>query len=340
MPEPLPKNPAISVCVSTRNRAHLLPRLVDSLKSQRLPPAEFEVVVVDDGSTDSTIDVLRRLATTSGLRMTVLRNEHSRGAAAGRNRAWKQALGGLIAFTDDDCVPTPSWLDAHLEALRDYDIVQGPVEPDPSQLVDLGPFSRIVGVADENGLYETCNISYRREWLESVCGFDESFRWAGEDADLAWRAKGAGAVSGFVSTAVVYHDVEPSSWRRALRDTRRWSGVIRLVDKYPHLRARFGEGTWRPAHRPAVLAVLGGCLCLVGIVIPNRRLLSLGLVATLPYARYRGKQAPPGSSIGKRLVFTGRFLAVDGAEVLVFWATRAQLRTSAFAQAHRRNGQQ
>jgi glycosyltransferase involved in cell wall biosynthesis len=329
---------AISVCVSTRNRAHLWPRLMNALKSQTLSPAEFEVVVVDDGSTDSTTDVLSRLAATSGLRMTVLRNDHSRGAAAGRNRAWRQAVGGLVAFTDDDCVPTPDWLDRHLEGLRHYDIVQGRVDPDPSQLVDLGPFSRIVGVPDENGLYETCNISYRREWLETIGGFDEGYRWAGEDADLAWRAKGAGAVSGFVSSALVYHDVEPSSWRRALRDTRRWSGVIRLVEKYPHLRTRFGEGRWRPAHRPAVIAALGVSACLIGVVAPNRRLLALGLTATLPYVRYRGKQAPEGSSVVNRLALIGRFFAVDVAEILVFWSTRARLRTGAFARVPLRSG--
>ena len=78
-------------------------------------------------------------------------------------------------------------------------------------------------------------------------------------------------------------------------------------------------------------------LGLIAKLIHNRRWL-LGLAAILPYARYRGKQAPEGSSIGNRLAFIARFFAVDVAEILVFWSTRAQLQKDAFARVPLRSG--
>ncbi len=318
--------PDISVCVATCNRARLLPRLIAALEQQSLDPSRFEVVIADDASTDDTQEVLRELSGRSPLHVRVVRNEERGGPASARNLAWRSAIAPFVAFTDDDCVPTPGWLALHLEALGGVDIAQGRVAPDPAQAHGAGPLARSIAVVDENGLYETCNISYRRSWLEGLDGFDPTFRRAGEDADLAWRAKLAGASTTFSADALVYHDVDPFSWRRELRNTRRWAGVVLLVGRYPHLRARFGIGrSWRGAHRPAVLAA--GALVLIAWGIASRRILaiSVGAAGMAPYTWYRLHAHPVAGGRRQRLKLLGPVFTIDLAELAVITSTRARL---------------
>lgn len=320
--------PEISVCIATRNRAHLLPRLVAALERQELDPDRFEVVITDDASTDRTDRVLEELIENSALRIRALRNRSQGGPASGRNMAWQASTSELIAFTDDDCVPTPAWLGAHLSRLDEVDISQGRVLSDPDQNARAGPMARRIAVIEENGLYETCNISYRRAWLERLGGFDTDFRQAGEDADLAWRAKSAGATTAFTPEAVVYHDVEPFSWRRELRQTRRWAGIVLLAHRHPHLRARFKPGprSWRPYHRPAILAVggLGGAA--LGITARNARTVLLGVTAVVPYCWVRLHSQPIDESRRARLRLFFPMLTIDASEAAVAATAEARLR--------------
>lgn len=327
---PESSTPRIAVCVPTRNRAWLLPRLVAALEQQTVARNRFEVVVADDGSSDDTWAVLSDLAARSKVRLHTVRNATSGGPGAGRNTAWRRTAAPLIAFVDDDCVPAPEWLAAHLAALEHADISQGRVEADPAQAGHAGPFSRTIGVAEENGLYETCNIAYRREWLERLEGFDIRFHRSGEDADLAWRAKELGASTVFVPDALVYHDVNPSSWRRAMRDTLRWTGVVDLVERHPQLRSRFGPGpTFRAAHRPALLAA--AAFAFVAWAASTRRWAwaGLGLLGSVPYADLRLRRLPIVVPRRKRLGLLLPALAVDVAEVVVIraWRVRARARS-------------
>jgi glycosyltransferase involved in cell wall biosynthesis len=321
-------NPQISVCVSTRNRAHLLSRLLRALEGQTLEPGQFEVVVTDDASTDDTGRVLDELKARSKLRIKVNRCDSCGGPGAGRNLAWRSASGPLIAFTDDDCVPTPGWLEAHLVVMASADISQGKVLPNPAQTPGAGSGARYMGVVDENGLYETANICYRRSWLEKLSGFDTTFRLAaGEDTDLAWRAKGAGASTAFASDALVYHDVERFSWRRELRYSRRWEAVVELVDRYPELRPRFGDGpTWRDAHRPAVLAVGGLLAAGGGAATRKASFMTIGLLATTPYLWHRLHRSPVTASKRDRIRLLVPFWTIDVSEFAVIMAARTRLR--------------
>jgi hypothetical protein len=304
-----------------------LSRLLAALEAQTLESDRFEVVVTDDASTDDTAKVLEELKTQSSLRVTVIRRDSCGGPGAGRNLAWRSARAPLIAFTDDDCVPTPEWLEVHLAAMTTVDISQGKVLPNPSQTEEAGSAARYMGVEDENGLYETCNICYRRTWLEKLNGFDASFRQSGEDTDLAWRAKRAGASTAFASDALVYHDVEPFSWRRALRFTRRWEGVVLLVDRHPELRQRFGDGpTWRDAHRPAALAVAGLATAVGGAATRRTPLTMIGVLAILPYLWHRLHRSPVTESRRDRIRLLVPFLTIDISEFAVITAARARLR--------------
>lgn len=252
-----------SVVVATHNRSGRLSRLLDALATQE-GVGPFEVIVVDDASTDDTQTTLARCAENRPFRLTALRQEINTGPAAARNRGWRAAQAPLVCFTDDDCVPTTKWLARLVAAFDEADLVQGQTLPNPDQQDNLGPFSRYVSVPSETGYYETCNMAYRRELLERLGGFDERFRHPfGEDIDLAWRAKEAGARSAFSADALVHHDIWPSSIRASWKDRFRRDGLVLAFKKHPGLRERLDKGIfYEPTHAPA-LAVTASTVMLV-----------------------------------------------------------------------------
>jgi hypothetical protein len=140
-----------------------------------------------------------------------------------------------------------------VRALDDSDLVQGTTLPAQGSRIDPG--SHTMRVVAENGLYETCNMGYRRSVLERLHGFDEGFRHPyGEDVDLAWRAKALGATTAFTAEAVVRHDVVMPTLRDRLRHARRLEGAVRLAARHPGLRKHFHGSWFRPTHPPALLA--------------------------------------------------------------------------------------
>lgn len=263
--------------VPTRDGAARMPRLLAALRGQDITTL-FEVVVVDDGSTPPL-----RLDT-ADLPIRCLRHETSRGPAAARNTGWRASKAPLVAFTDDDCAPQPGWLRSLAAGLEDADVVQGRTEPDPEQDGQLGPFSHLIGVTSETGFYETCNIGYRRELLARLGGFDEGFRYPfGEDTDLAWRAKAAGARTAFAADAVVLHDVTPSDFGAHLRRLRRREGLVMAIERHPELRAATGLGLFlRPTHLPALTAAGAG---VAFVTKPSVRTLMGAAAAGAWYAR-------------------------------------------------------
>jgi len=134
--DPSSTGATVSVVLPTRDRAHLLPRAVQSVLEQE--HVRVELLVVDDGSTDDTAAVL---AAIHDPRLTVLAGQ-GRGAAAARNLAVQRATGEFIAFADDDNIMVPAWLAGaarHLQQHPDTDGVYGAQlrEPEPSQQGDL-----------------------------------------------------------------------------------------------------------------------------------------------------------------------------------------------------------
>ncbi len=253
--------PDISVVVSSRQRAHIVPNLIAALERQTLARDRFEVIMVDDASTDGTLDVLKRLERETRVNLRVVGLERRRGPASGRNTAWRLARGDVIAFTDDDCQPTPEWLERGLEAMRrSGGVLVGRTTPNPDQLHNWGPFSRTMRVEDTRFL-PTCNIFYWRKDLEAVGGFDEGFSTpGGEDTDLGWRVQTMlGRQIAFLSDAVVHHDVRPSSFIDKVKTTWRWTGIPRLVAIHPEAARRqlYRRFFWQPTHPPVILAAAG-----------------------------------------------------------------------------------
>ncbi|MGH9165980.1 MAG: glycosyltransferase [Acidimicrobiales bacterium] len=227
--------PAISVVIPTFNRARSLERTLAALLHQEDGPA-FEVIVVDDGSTDDTAEVV------AGHPAVIYLRQPNSGPATARNRGWSRATGGLIAFTDDDTVPDRRWLADLVAAFAerpDLDAVGGNVQP-----VRLSLLTRFVqaeqhashGVDDEGRIVYlvTANCAYRRTVLAALGGFDESFPAAsGEDSDLTMRAQVAGHRLVLLDDALVLHD-HPDRLRPILRTYLKHGRSRRLVvDKNP-----------------------------------------------------------------------------------------------------------
>ena len=308
--------------VATRNRSHLLPRLVAALEGQEGAPP-FEVIVVDDASTDATPSVLAALGQATTLPLRVERQAVRGGQSAGRNRGWRAARGDLVLFTDDDCVPRPRWVAGLAGALADVDLAQGRTIPAPDQAANGGPFSRTLEVTEANGTYATCNMGYRRAWLERVGGFDGRYRHlAGEDTDLALRCTEVGATFAFAPEATVEHDVRPSSFSAALKGTWRWQTLPITLARHPGLADAFhGPHVWRESHLPTAPAV-AGVVAGLGLLAAGRPRLAAAVVGAggLPYASYRLRRAPVTLDKPRRIALLPAIFVVDAAEVLVLLA--------------------
>ena len=302
----------VTVVAATRNRASLLPRLVAALEAQEEAPP-FEVVLVDDASTDDTPTVLAHLVARSSVPVRTIRHDPRRGPGPARNAGWRAGRGAKVLFTDDDCTPRPRWVAELAAALDRADVAQGATVPAPDQLANQGTFSRTLEVTEPTGFFQTCNMGYRRDALEEVDGFDEAFDHpAGEDTDLALRCLTEGRTFEFCAEAVVEHDVRPSSLRAAVRDTWRWQGVVGVVKKHPAILERLGSRWfWKPSHPPLLLGALG--LALLG---SGGRLRLVGLALVGPWLRHRLLVDPVHPSRAGRFRYLGHAALVDAGEVV------------------------
>jgi GT2 family glycosyltransferase len=288
--------PTIAVVVPTYNRVRLALRMIDALESQRDAPP-FEVVFVDDCSSDGTFEALVERSRSSSLPVTVLQTTRNAGPATARNIGWRGSSAPLVAFTDDDCVPTGEWVAGMARALDRAEIVQGRTSIDPA-VTAWGAFARTQVWDTWSGYFAGCNVGYRRPLLERVGGFDEVFRRPyAEDVDLGWRAVAAGATTAFADDAVVYHDVETtgSSWRdwvNWVRDTHRMEWAALMVKRHPVMRrTMYRHWFFRVTHPPMLLASAGLCAVLVRPNQPSRWVLAA--IAAVPYAWTRSVVMPP-----------------------------------------------
>ena len=160
----MPVTPEVSVVVATHNRALRLAQLLAGLRRQTLALERFEVIVVDDGSSDATQNVLTREARRGELRLCIPPAVAHAGPASARNRGWQLARAPVVAFTDDDCVPTPTWLETLLRAARSNPnaIVRGRTLPNPAEAHSLGSFAKTVSINAPSPHFETSNVAYPR----------------------------------------------------------------------------------------------------------------------------------------------------------------------------------
>jgi glycosyltransferase involved in cell wall biosynthesis len=275
--------------------------------------------MVDDASTDGTWDALQSRTVGGPFHFHPIRLPMRAGPGAARNVGWRAATAPVVAFTDDDCVPSNEWLAAIARAMVSADVAQGVTLADPTRVDRAGPWTEVVHLPHGTPFFETCNVAYRRDLLERLGGFDQRFRYAGEDVDLGQRAVEDRAACVFVGDAVVIHDVVVWSVRDRLRHiAERLGDSVQTVARHPGLRSILYRGVWyRRTHEPALLAV-GGSL-LVGSIreVPVPMRLAAAVLAAAPYVRLRFRAGRLDPSPTKNLLLVPVALFIDLSEIAV-----------------------
>jgi glycosyltransferase involved in cell wall biosynthesis len=207
--------PLVSIVVPTFNRCSSLCTLLNALAVQNAPPTSFEVIVVDDGSTDGTVEHVRSLAMPYALR--VVQQAHD-GPARARNLGVEQARGEVILFLDDDVVPAADLVATHVAAQTGHDdlVVIGPMLPprdwprpawirwEEDKLVAQYEAMRAGKYACTPRQFFTANVSLPRACFLAAGGFDPTFKRA-EDVELGYRLRDQGARFAFHGEAQVVH---------------------------------------------------------------------------------------------------------------------------------------
>ncbi len=206
----------ITLVICTRDRAR---RLADTLPHlARLHAGDScEIIFVDNGSSDTTREVLSAFVGSSGMNARVV-EEPTVGLSVARNTGWRQAAGDVIAFTDDDCYPSPDYVEQLRVCFGEADLsyLGGRV-----LLFDRNDFPITIKVSEVReelpprsflpaGVVHGANLAVRRDVLEIVGGFDErlgigSRLESAEDIDLVARASAAGFHGAYDPRPVVFH---------------------------------------------------------------------------------------------------------------------------------------
>lgn len=203
--------PKISVVVCTYNGSRTIARCCEELT--RLDYPDYEIIVVDDGSTDHTASLVSQYA------VTLIQTENH-GLSSARNTGANAATGEIVAYIDDDAWPDPHWLRYLALAFNsgEHAGVGGPniAPPTDGGTADAvanspgGPI-HVLLTDDVAEHIPGCNMAFRRLALLAVGGFDPEFRVAGDDVDLCWRIQEAGGILGFTPAAMVWHHRRPST---------------------------------------------------------------------------------------------------------------------------------
>lgn len=243
------RQPAITVQICTFNRRALLPRVLDALFDQDLAPDEYEIVLVDDGSTDGTYEeVISALRPTCALHVV---RQSNAGLARGRNVGLARARGRIVMFMDDDVLATRGLLRAHLRFHENHPraICRGAVINVAS--FDVLPPARWSPRNYSGAYFWTTNVSAPRNLIAAAGGFDERFvEYGWEDLELGFRLRQMGVPSKLEKDAVVYH-YKPGPRREQLQGMTRQARAqartaVQFLRKHPHWRIALATGQLPP----------------------------------------------------------------------------------------------
>jgi GT2 family glycosyltransferase len=221
----------------------MLKDLLLGLAAQTFPAERFEVIILDNQSQEDVESVVCNAAATARFDLRFERMEQDRGPVPARNRGVRMARGTIVAFTDSDCRPAPSWLETGLRHFSDPHValVSGPIACKPEQSPTF--FYKARETQSEHPTYPAANAFYRRDLFLLFRGFDETLSlkdFLGRamecaDTDLAWRIRKAGWLNRFEPKALVYHEIEPLSVFAWLMEPTKLILLPRLLRLHPEL---------------------------------------------------------------------------------------------------------
>jgi GT2 family glycosyltransferase len=236
--------PRISVIVCTYNGARTLRQCLSALAA--LDYLNYEVIVVNDGSTDDTASI-------TGDYPVRLINQTNQGLSAARNVGLAASEGEIVAYIDDDAFPHRYWL-RYLAAAFGRAPHVGIGGPNLAPAVD-GFIAECIANAPGNPVHVLlsdeiaehipgCNMAYRKEALVTIGGFDPRFRAAGDDVDICWRLQDRGWTIGFCPVAVVWHHRRNSIRAYWKQQYGYGKAEAQLEDKWPQRCNALGHIGW------------------------------------------------------------------------------------------------
>ena len=245
IPPHLGQLPRVSVVVCAYNAERTMEACLASL--EHLNYGDYEVIVVNDGSTDRTLEIAQRFSFVSIISQTNL------GLSAARNIGAEAATGEIVAYTDSDCVADPDWLAYLVGAMQRLGTVAcgGPNYAPPEErlvpsavAVSPGGPTHVL-LTDETAEHIAgCNMAFRRDILLAAGGFDPLFRAAGDDVDMCWRLMDRGYTIGFSPAAMVWH-FRRNTVRAYFGQQRGYGKAEALVyRKHPQRFNMFGQAKW------------------------------------------------------------------------------------------------
>lgn len=245
LPPPLPRYPRVSVVVCAYNAERTMDACLASLEVLNYP--DYEVVVVNDGSRDRTLEIAESYP------YCRIISQPNKGLSVARNVGAEAASGEIVAYTDSDCVADPDWLTylvAKMEA-GGLTACGGPNFPPPEDSLVPAAVAVAPGgpthvlLSDEVAEHIAgCNMAFRRDTLLDLGGFDPVYRAAGDDVDICWRIQDAGYVIGFSPAAIVWH-FRRNTVKAYFNQQRGYGKAEALVySKHPFRFNRFGQAKW------------------------------------------------------------------------------------------------
>jgi GT2 family glycosyltransferase len=241
----LRQTPRVSVVVCTYNGGRSLDQCLRSLLELEYP--DYEVIVVDDGSTDDTGAILARYPNVRTIRQA------NHGLSYARNVGLHAATGAIVAYTDSDCYADPDWLTHLVDQLQRTTAaaVGGPnLAPQEGWLAACvaaapGQPTHVLESDQEAEHIPGCNMAFRRDDLLAINGFDYQYRKAGDDVDVCWRLQHAGKWITFAPGAFVWHHRRqtPRTYLKQQAGYGEAEALLRF--KHPERFNSRGDGKWR-----------------------------------------------------------------------------------------------
>jgi glycosyltransferase involved in cell wall biosynthesis len=244
---PLNHPPKVSVIVASYNGDRTLRGCLDSLKRLNYP--DYEVILVDDGSTDTTPEIAVKYP-----EVRTIRHGRNLGLSVARNTGIAAAGGEMVAFTDVDCRADEDWLFYLVGSLQDSEFagVGGPnllpLEDSPiaaAVMASPGGPSHVMLTDRQAEHIPGCNMAFYKLALEEIGGFDPIYTKAGDDVDVCWRLQQAGFKIGFSAAGFVWH-YRRSTVAAYLKQQHGYGEAeAMLVRKHPENFNSFGGSIWR-----------------------------------------------------------------------------------------------
>lgn len=270
--------PFVSVVVPVYNSARFLPKCLDALLAQTYPGDRYEVIVVDDGSTDASAVVAHGCLDNWEGATHVLQTPNG-GPASARNHGVEASSGDIVAFIDSDCVAERDWLASLTELFVTNDVagVGGPI-------INISPPGWVSNYLQAAHFYRhrvrrgtvdylvTGNVAFRRSALLAVGGFAADKGVWGEDADLSFRLRQSGYILLLAQRGTVTHFGSPTSLR----------GLIKELYRYGYGSSVLAR-TWSRARQPDVQLIRHAAAVALSPALALSYTRSVGLLSAISF---------------------------------------------------------